>query len=176
MTVFSPITTSTILPVASFLTFAAHPSLVYSLAALGPGSAVTNCALANSNGLSCSVFAGSPIILTYNNGGTSVSLAVSGKASDTGTGGLAAGSTYIGSFIDPLNSPLPNGLAPTPLNIQLYFCPSGTCVAADFTSGRSVTSTQAGSFFATAVPEPATLGLTGGAIMLLGFLRRRKTL
>src|ERR1700681_1218353 len=50
------------------LTFAAHPNLVFSIVwPPGPGSANTNCATANANGLSCSVFAGEPIILTYLN-------------------------------------------------------------------------------------------------------------
>ena len=77
----------------SFLTFASHPNLVFSLSyPPGPGSPNTNCATANSNGLSCSVFAGSPGVLTFLNGHTVVSLGVVGKASDTGVAGLAGGS------------------------------------------------------------------------------------
>jgi len=137
---------------STFLTFAAHPNLAYSIHwPPGPGSANTNCATANANGLSCSVFAGSPIILTYNNGNTFVGLSVNGKASDTGVAGLAGGSDYHGGFSIFLTARLPNGMAPTPQNIQLYFCPSGTCTAADFSSGRSITSSQSGSFTATHV-------------------------
>jgi hypothetical protein len=160
----------------TFLTFASHPNLVFSMNyPPGPGSTNTNCATANANGLSCSVFAGSPIILTYNNGNTFVGLSVNGKASDSGVGGLATGSSYNGGFSQFLTTPLPNGNAPTPLNIQLYFCPSGTCTAADFASGRSITSSQSGSFTATNVPEPSSVFLSSlGILMLLAGTGLRK--
>jgi len=152
----------------TFLTFASHPNLVFSIVwPPGPGSSNTNCATANSNGLSCSVFAGSPIILTYANGDTFVGLGVHGSASDTGVGGLATGSSYTGGFSQFFTALLPNGMAPTPQNIQLYFCPSGTCVAADFTSGRSLTSSQSGTFTASNVPEPTPLFLSSIGILLL---------
>jgi len=152
----------------TFLTFASHPNLVFSIVwPPGPGSPNTNCATANANGLSCSVFAGSPIILTYANGNTFVGLGVHGSASDTGVGGLATGSSYTGGFSQFFTSLLPNGTAPTPQNIQLYFCPSGTCVAADFTSGKSITSSQSGTFTASNVPEPTPLFLSSIGILLL---------
>jgi hypothetical protein len=155
----------------TFLTFAAHPNLVFSIVwPPGPGSANTNCATATSNGLSCSVFAGAPAVLTYVNGHTSITFGVHGQVSDTGVAGLASGSTYTGGFSVTLTDNLPNGTLPTPQNIQLYFCPSGTCVAADFTSGKSITSSQSGSFTASAVPEPTTasLALLGGLLVLFG--------
>src|SRR5712664_1401321 len=78
----------------NFLTFAAHANLVFSIVwPPGPGSPNTNCATANSNGLSCSIFAGSPIVLTYINGHTSLSFGVFGKASDTGAAGQVGGSS-----------------------------------------------------------------------------------
>src|ERR1700676_227291 len=159
---------------SQFLTFASHPNLVFSASTLGPGSPITNCATANSNGLSCSIFAGSPIILTYANGDTFLSFGVSGKASDAGVGGLATGSTYKGGFSDFFSSLLSNGATPTPQNIQLYFCPTGTCMPADFTSGKSITSSQSGSFTADdtsgtpPVPEPSTILLSAlGTITML---------
>jgi hypothetical protein len=91
--------------------------------------------------------------------------------------GLAGGSNYVGGFSQTFTDLLPNGTAPTPLNIQLYFCPSGTCVAADFQSGKSITSSQSGSFTAaTVVPEPTTISLTllGGLLGALGSLRRKR--
>lgn len=157
----------------SFLTFASHPNLVFSINSLGPGSSNTNCATANSNGLSCSIFAGSPIVLTYLNFDTQMSFGVTGKASDTGVGGLAGGSNYSGGFSDFISA-LPNGQLPTPLNIQRYFCPSGLCQPADFTSGNSITTSQSGSFTAapttSPVPEPSSvlLGSLGTILMLLG--------
>lgn len=160
----------------SFLTFASHPNLVFSVAfPPGPGSANTNCATANSNGLSCSVFAGSPVILTYANGDTFIAFSVHGQVSDTGVAGLATGSSYTGGFSQFFTSLLPNGTAPTPLNIQLYFCPSGTCTPADFASGRSIMSSQSGTFTAASVPEPQTTALVlGGLLVLLGRVGMRR--
>jgi hypothetical protein len=163
----------------TFLTFAAHPNLVYSIAwPPGPGSPNTNCATANANGLSCSVFAGSPIVLTYDNGNTFMGLGVVGKASDAGVGGLAAGSNYSGGFSEFFTTPiLIDGVlvSPTPQNIQKFFCPTGVCQPADFTSGKSITTSQAGTFTATkgpggTVPEPGTLVLT---LLGAGLLCRR---
>jgi len=165
----------------TFLTFAAHPNLDFSINwPPGPGSANTDCSTATSNGQSCSVFAGSPILLTFNNGVTTVSISMTGRASDAGVAGLAAGSVYIGGFSEFFTTTLPNGLAPTPLNIQNYFCSQvnvghgNTCVAADFTSGRFITSSQSGTFFVTAVPEPSTLvlGSLGVLMLALGSLRK----
>jgi hypothetical protein len=162
----------------TFLTFAAHPNLVFSINwPPAPGSANTNCALANLNGVSCSVFAGSPIILTYNNGNTFVSLGVTGKASDAGIAGLATANSYSGGFFEFFSNILPNGTTPTPQNIQLYFCPSGTCTAADFASGRSISSSQSGNFTAipaATVPEPDTVSMLVGGILILASLTVRK--
>lgn len=155
----------------TFLTFAAHPSLVYSINwPPGPGSPNTDCSTANANGLSCSVFANSPIVLTYDNGNTFVGLGVTGRASDTGVAGLATGSTYTGGFSEFFTTPIMVGgslVAPTPRNIQLFFCPTGVCQPTDFMSGRSITSSQSGTFTATPIPEPSAILLSSMGILML---------
>ena len=167
----------------TFLTFAAHPNLVFSMNwPPGPGSANTNCATANANGLSCSVFAGAPAVLTYDNGNTFIGLAVNGKASDSGVSGLASGSSYTGGFSEFFTNKIMVGgvlVNPTPENIQLYFCPSGTCTAADFASGKTITSSQSGTFTATpssTIPEPSTntMSLLGGLLLVAGLLRGKR--
>ncbi len=173
----------------TFLTFAGFPNLVFSETGIGPGSSNTNCATVTSASSGpCSVFAGSPIVISFFPGGSLVSLAVTGKASDIGTGGLAAGSNYNGAFSEVLSQLLPNGQAPTPENLQNFFCtgaPSvnggaNTCTGADFTANRSLTVPDvAGSFTATAAPatpEPNTwaLMLIGGGLIGVTRIRRRR--
>jgi hypothetical protein len=164
--VFSPLTGTTVLPVANFLTFAGngvtHAPLVYSLTALGPGSSNTNCQ-GLSIGQSCSVFTGAPLVLTRTASGTEASLAVMGFAND-GTTPVP----YVGEFQSPI-------AGMTPGDLQLFFCPSGTCQPADFTSGKSVTRSQSGDFVANVVPEPQTTALVlGGILVLLGRVSMRR--
>jgi hypothetical protein len=162
----------------TFLTFAAHPNLVYSMNwPPGPGSLDTNCAGANTPGSSCSLFAGSPLILTDFFGNSFAGLSVAGQASDTGVAGLATGSSYKGGFSTFLSTFLPDGTTPSPANIQHYFCPSFTCTAADFASDKSIVSSQSGSFsvIASPVPEPSSGVLSSmGIIMLLAGMVFRK--
>jgi len=166
----------------TFLTFASHPNLVFSETVIGPGSSNTNCAALAVFG-SCSVFLGSPIVLVLEpNNQTEAILSVSGRASDTGVAGLAAGSAYSGLLNAPVTNNLPNGALPTPGNIQAYFCPNGaamnTCTPADFALNRSLTNpqSQSGSFTATAIPEPSAVFLGSlGLVMLLVGARFRKS-
>src|ERR1044072_6806210 len=81
------------LPLVNFMTFAAVPGLGFDLTGIGPGTANTNCA-ALLNGQSCSIFIGSPIILTLNGSSTSVSLNAFGTAHD----GTLPNSTWTGNF------------------------------------------------------------------------------
>jgi len=138
-----------------FLQFASHPNLLYFLTGVFPGSSNTNCA-GLANGQSCSInVAGtpSPVILTATGNGTAtrVSIDMFGFASDAGAAVCfpvvtAACSSWTGGFSATIAGITPQGLL-------LFFCPDGTCDAADVAAGnrRDVLSVS-GSFIAT-VPE-----------------------
>jgi len=171
----SPITAASI-GEANFLTFSNDPNLMFSLNAITTYTN-TNCA-ALTAGNSCVVFSGSPLLLTCIGsttagcvgGQTLVSLSLSGTATD----GTGAPSTYIGGFSQTLNKPLPDGSAPTPVDIQNYFCPGGTC-----SPTASITSSQSGSFTATlasTTPEPSSMAmmLVGGVLVALSARRKRQ--
>ena len=146
-------------PIPTFMTFAGngttHAPLVYSVTGIGPGSSNTNCA-GLAPGQSCSLFAGSPMILVSTGFSTTVIVSLQGFAND-GT----VPSPYLG-LVDTTISGM------TPDEIQRYFCPSGTCTSADFQSGRTLSSSQSGDFVATsALPPPTTTTgfMTGGGQM-----------
>ena len=71
-------------PITDFLTFDGTPSLVYSLSSYNAGSPNTVCT-GLAIGASCSVFAGSPVILTNWGTYTTASMGVAGSVTD-GTG------------------------------------------------------------------------------------------
>jgi FG-GAP-like repeat len=123
-------------PPTNFLQFAgngiSHASIVYSLTTAGPGSGNTDCAALANIGDSCSIFAGSSILLTRSGNGTTLTFPVSGQVTD---GSIAT--PWRGAFVGSV-------AGKTPLQIQLFFCPSGTCTAADFASGRSLSFSQSG--------------------------------
>ncbi len=175
--VASPITAASV-GNPDFLTFSNDPNLVFSLTGISTYSN-TNCAGVSAGGSgpsSCVVFAGSPLLLTCQGssaigcagGDTLVSISVSGAASD----GTSPASPYIGGFSQTLTANLPNGAAPTPVNIQNYFCPGGVC-----SSTAAITSSQSGSFTATFIgtPEPSSMAmmLVGAGLLALTARRRR---
>ena len=142
--------------ITDFLTFATTPSLVYNLTSYEAGSADTNCA-ALLVGQSCSVFAGSPVVLTLEQGGkTAAELGVLGTVSD----GTLPTSTWNGLFTATINRS-------TPAELQAIIL-----------AGGSITNTHSGNFSVTTspVPEPRLISLGAFAALLLGFViqRRRK--
>ena len=139
-----------------------HATVLYTVTALGPGSSNTNCS-GLSIGNSCSLFAGSPLILTDTSTGTSVTIPLLGTATDG-----AGTANWLGSFTFAIAGSSPSA-------IQLFFCPGGPCTTTDFTSGKAERSAFSGSFLSTAkVPEPASLLLLGAGLLgLAGLLKRR---
>ena len=113
--------------VDQFMTFQGT-SLDFVLTTLGPGSANTNCA-ALSLGESCSIIAGSPLMLTDLGSSTIVSLSATGTVADVSS------SNWFGAFSTQVNM--------TAAQIQ-----------STILSGGSITSTQSGQFAVQAVPNP----------------------
>jgi hypothetical protein len=171
----------------TFFLFAQHPNLVYSLTGVGPGSSNTDCAAASASvGGSCSINVGgttSPVVLTFlGTNGTLVSVGLQGRASDAGTAGLPAGSTWAGAF----SATIPNGAVPgfattTPLTILQFFCGTdAVCSASEIANSPTLeVRSVSGSFNATAttVPEPSTITTIGigVALVALSQIRRRRT-
>jgi len=141
--------------VDNFMTFPAPgPTLLdFVLTTVGPGSTTTDChSLAV--GDTCSVFAGSPFILTnLGTNLTGVGFAVGGTVSDAN--GTAA---WSGAFTVQLTQD------------------AGAIQDEILAPGGSITTTQSGSFVVSAVPEPATISIMGSGLLLMGFaaFRRRK--
>jgi len=171
----SPITASSI-GESNFLTFSNNSNLVYSL--LGIATYTNASCTGLSVGESCVVYPGAALQLTLEAGNTTqVTLSVNGKASDSGVAGLASGSNYNGGFTELLTGPLPNGMAPTPANIQFFFCGTNSVTSiAQCNPNVTLTETSnSGNFTASAVPEPSSVEMTvmGIGLILAGALARR---
>jgi hypothetical protein len=136
-----------------FMTFTGS-TLDFVLTSLGPGSGNTNCS-GLAIGASCSVFAGSPFLLTNLGGGnTAVGLAANGSVTD---GGVTT--FWKGAFTTQLNL-------------------DAATIQTDIENGGSISSTHSGQFVVSSVPEPTTLSmlLLGGVALLGTKFRRRKTM
>jgi hypothetical protein len=133
-----------------FFAFPSAPALHWTLLAIGPGVSNTVCA-GLLVGQSCSVFAGSPFILTATATGTLVTLDASGIVTDASP----FTSNWMGAFTTQIAGV------------------SAASIQSTINSGGSVTSTFSGAFVAV-VPEPLTLALIGGGLIALAALKRRK--
>ncbi len=163
------------LPIDQWMTFNGKP-LDFVLTGVGPGDTTdpNNCSTATSAGKSCSLLlAGglgvSPVVLTWTAGGTSVSLHVFGTVTD-GTQTAAWQADLNTTLTGPLNSvtnPSFNSATSHPIDLFNFFTanPNGT-----------VTSSYSGTVSAqvSAIPEPASLGLVGSALLLAGVVLRRR--
>jgi hypothetical protein len=159
------LTIATVLPLNDFMTFTAAPDLAFDLISIGPGSSNTTCA-----GLalfaSCSVYAGSPFVLTQESTGTEIDLAAHGTATDN----TSDVSDWMGQFSTTITA-LPGftGVI-TPFDIQSFFSTDPT---------GKITSPYSGTFVATftAIPEPSSLlmSVIGGSLILFAVSRRRQS-
>jgi PEP-CTERM motif len=135
-------------PIDQFMAFQGT-SLDFVLTSLGPGLANTNCA-ALTMGQSCSVFAGSPFVLTDLGPNTIISFTAGGTVTD---GGI---SDWSGAFSTQVNF--------TAAQIQTTIL-----------GGGAVTSTQSGQFSLQSVPEPSSLLLLAfGLCSSVGLIRRKR--
>lgn len=175
---------ATTIPVQTFLQFEptvnmpAPVNLVFELDGVGAGSNV-DCATNPGTNVTCSIVIHtpggpviSPVTLTKNStGGTIVSIALFGKASDEGVAGLSGPnvSDWTGAF----SATIPGV---TPLALLESFCGTDDfCDTADVAAGvqRTVRSVS-GSFTANIVPEPGTIGMFAIGIGLIGLSIHRR--
>ncbi len=128
--------------------------VTFDLASVGPGVANTVCPddFIGSDP-ACSVFAGSPFILTTGSTGTSVTFAVRGLANDA----VSHDSPWSGAFTTQIANT-------TPYTIQQDILATNGSFTATFSFDGNV-----------GAPEPVSLALIGGGLVALAGLKRRKS-
>jgi hypothetical protein len=143
-------------PSNPFMTFPVGVNtLSFFLAGVGPGVINTICpGSLNPNDPACSVFAGSPFILTPGAGGTTVRFDAHGVVSDA-----SGPSNWNGSFSA-------NFANQTPLDVRNAFVSSGSLSATTFAGSFALT--------ATPIPEPLTLSMLSLGLLGIGVAIRRK--
>lgn len=144
-------------PVANFMTFAGHPLLSFALSGFASGSANQDCA-GLAVGESCSVFAGSPFVLTLDEfGGTAVRLSPFGTATD-GDGVANWSGAFTAQFFE------------SPEEIQALFLNDPNAAIDNTYSARFNVR-----FEQVPVPEPLTLGLLGLGLFGVAVRARRRS-
>ncbi len=136
----------------NFLAFPTIPNLTFDLFGFFPGSANTSCA-GLAIGQSCSIAPGSPFVLTRSGGGTSVTLAGFGTATD----GSPILSNWTGTFTTQLSNVTPETIQTNFLTIPNF----------------QVKSSFSAELIATPIPEPVTSGFVGLGLILVGLAGRR---
>jgi PEP-CTERM motif-containing protein len=146
-----------------FMVFTDQPNLHFDLSSVGPGVVSTVCSTTlNPNNASCSVFAGSPFILTPTATGTTVTLSAAGIARDT-----TGSSNWLGSFTTQFP-----GITPA----QLQAAETTNAPIPGFCSGGACTNTYSASFSVTLIPtpEPTTVSLIGLGLAGLALVKRHR--
>ena len=138
-------------PLSGNTGFISFPGVTFDLLAIGAGVANTACTNTfDPAAPACSVFAGSPFVLTPGTLGTTIAFSVSGVTNDASS----VHNAWEGTFSTQL-------IGITPFSIQQTILTSGSF-------------TKTYSFDGEVVPEPVSMGLIGGGLIGLAVLMRRK--
>lgn len=148
------LTLATVFPVIDYMTFTGNGNLHLNLTSIGPGVGNTVCATTFGSGPDCSVFAGSPFILSPTATGTSVTLSVFGVATD----GSAQTTVWSGGYTTQITGV------------------TAAAIQSNILAGGSLASTYSASFVVGEIPEPGTIGmvLLGGLLIGGARLYRRR--